>query len=98
MSDKTSTIIRPPKEVTKPDHPDRSCLTCDHSYFPTNRATGVVSEGGQCRREPPKVTSFLIPPMVAGDGPRDISVGAWPIVFQNQFCTTGYARKTALTQ
>lgn len=83
--------------LPKFEHPHR-CATCDNSFFATNPADGKQSEGGYCRLDPPKCTSFLVPPAVQGGQPRDLSVGAWPIVFKNQFCTSGYRRKAELTQ
>lgn len=96
MTDETkkpSGIIRPEADpavpVKKPEHPDRACDTCDHSYFPH-----VNNDGGYCRLNPPRNQVFLVPPAIQGQAPRDLSVSTWPITYRTQFCGTGYRRKT----
>ncbi len=105
---KKSSIIMPGQEGEQeappaqkrlpPDHPHRSCADCEHSFFPKNSANGQVSEGGFCRLKPPTPYTVLLPPQVQGGAPRDYTISVWPIVYQNQFCSEGFRRKSEQTQ
>lgn len=75
------------------EHPDRACETCDHAYFSHPDQTG-----GHCRIEPPKQNTFLLPPTIQGQIPRDMTVCSWAIVHRPQFCGTGYRRKVSAQQ